>query len=268
MNKDLLPKILLIDIETAPILGYVWGLWENTLALNQVKSDWHLLSFSAKWYTNDKGITFGPHNKIIYKDQRNEKDVSNDKKLLLEIWKLLNECDILLTQNGIAFDSKKINARFILNGMKPPSPYRHIDTKKIASKHFAFTSNKLEYMTDKLCQKYKKQKNAGFSMWVNCLKGDKKAFKQMETYNKYDIYSLEELYNKLAVWDTSINFGVYHNIPVQMCQCGSRKLQKRGYTYSNVGKFQRYICLDCSSWFSGKVNLLTKSKKASLLKKI
>lgn len=33
------PKILILDIETSPILGYVWSLWENNLALNQVKED-------------------------------------------------------------------------------------------------------------------------------------------------------------------------------------------------------------------------------------
>ena len=30
------PKVLVFDIETAPMLGYVWGLWENNVALNQV----------------------------------------------------------------------------------------------------------------------------------------------------------------------------------------------------------------------------------------
>ena len=30
------PRVLLFDIETAPILAHVWGLWDNNVALIQV----------------------------------------------------------------------------------------------------------------------------------------------------------------------------------------------------------------------------------------
>src|ERR1700722_10331801 len=146
-------KVLLFDIETAPIIGYVWGLWDQTVGLNQIKSDWHLLSWSAKWLDD-------PASKVMYMDQRNEKNIENDKNILKALWKLLDAADVVITQNGIRFDSKKVNARFILNGMKPPSSYKHIDTCKIASRVFGFTSNKLEYLTDKLNTKYKKLKHA------------------------------------------------------------------------------------------------------------
>src|SRR6185369_16124997 len=146
------PKVLIFDIETAPILGHVWSLWENNVALNQIVSDWHVLSWSAKWLDD-------PPNKIMYQDQRNARDVQDDKALLRGIWNLLDQADVVITQNGKSFDQKKLNARFILNKMQPPSSYKHIDTKVIAGKHFAFTNNKLEYMTDKLCTNYKKLKH-------------------------------------------------------------------------------------------------------------
>lgn len=260
------PNILVLDIETAPILGYVWQMFENNLSPNQIENDWHILSYSAKWYTDASGETFGPHNKIMYKDQRNAKDVSDDRALLKEVWNLMNEADIILTQNGIAFDTKKLHARFVLNGMRPPSPYRNIDTRVIAKKHFGFTSNKLEYMTAKLNVKYKKQKNSGFEMWQKCLKGDVSAFKEMEKYNRYDVLSLEELYHKLSPWDNSINFNVYSGSLTNKCNCGSTKLQKRGFIFSNTGKFQRFHCQNCGSWTHGKVNLLSKEKRAALKK--
>ena len=84
------------------------------------------------------------------------------------MWKLLDEADIVIGQNSKAFDIKKLNARFIIHGMQPPSSYRQIDTKILAKKHFNFTSNKLEYLSDKLNVKYKKQtkrKFSGFEMW-------------------------------------------------------------------------------------------------------
>jgi len=254
------PKILVYDIETAPIIASVWGLWDQNVNLNMIKSDWHVLAWSAKWL-GDKP------SKIMYMDQRKAKNVEDDKEILKGIWKLLDEADIVITQNGKSFDEKKLNARFILNGMKPPSSYKHIDTKLIASKKFAFTSNKLEYMTDKLCTKYKKLKHnkfSGFELWKECLKGNLSAWKEMEKYNKYDVLSLEELYNKLQPWDSSINFNVYSDSLDNICACGSCNLKKNGFKYTSVGKYQRYVCLDCGSEAKDRKNLLSKEKKGSL----
>jgi len=254
------PKVLVYDIETAPILGYVWGLWENNVALNQINSDWHILSWSAKWLD-------APADQIMYMDQRGKKNIEDDTDLLKGIWDLLDQADIVITQNGKAFDQKKLNARFILNGMQPPSSYKHIDTKIIASKHFAFTSNKLEYMTDKLCTKYKKLKHAkfsGFEMWKECLNDNIEAWKEMELYNKHDVLALEELYHKLIPWETSINFNVYHDSEEHVCKCGSTEFHKNGFYYTSVGKYQKHKCKHCGSETRDRENLFTKEKKKSL----
>lgn len=264
-------KVLIIDIETAPILGFVWGLWENNVALNQINSDWHVLSWSAKWLEAPDGTVYGPHNKVMYQDQRKIKNVEDDSKLLEGIWNLINDADILVTQNGRAFDAKKLNARFILNGMKPPSSYKHIDTKIIASSKFAFTSNKLEYMTDKLCKKYKKLKHtkfAGFEMWKECLSGNIKAWKEMERYNKYDVLSLEELYWKLQPWDNSLNVNLYTQGINTRCACGSVDFKKNGYTFTAAGKYQRYACKKCGAESKDRVNLFDKDKKKSIRVKV
>lgn len=260
MKKSKGPRVLIFDIETAPMLGYVWSLWENNVALNQLHSDWHVLSWSAKWL-GDKP------SQIMYQDQRKAKVVSDDKKLLQGIWDLLDEADIVITQNGKAFDHKKLNARFIYNGFQPPSTYKHIDTMLIAKKHFAFTSNKLEYMSDKFCTKYKKlkpKKFQGFEMWKECLAGNIVAWKEMEKYNKYDVLALEELYVKLIPWDNSINFDLYNDSEEVTCKCGSTSFTKRGYFYTNVGKYQRYKCNTCGTETRSRENLLSKAKKATL----
>lgn len=257
------PKILLLDIETAPMLGYVWSLWENNVALNQLKQDWHVLSWAAKWLDDAP-------NKTMYQDQRGKKDISDDSGILKGIWRLLDEADIIITQNGKAFDQKKLNARFILNGMKPPSSYRHIDTRQIAKRHFAFTSNKLEYMTDKLNTKYKKLKHSefgGFELWTQCLANNPRAWREMERYNKYDVLSLEELYKKLAPWDNSIDFNVYHDAYHAECSCGSKDFQRRGFFYTSTGKYQRYSCSDCGLQTRDTKNMLDSVKKASLRRK-
>lgn len=259
-KKHLGPKILILDIETAPMLSHVWDIWDQNIALNQIENDWHILSWSAKWL-HDKP------NKIMYQDQRNAKDISDDKKLLEGIWKLMDEADILLTQNGKKFDVKKLNARFILNGMQPPSSYKHIDTLTIAKKYFAFTSNKLEYMSSKLCTRYKKlthKKFPGFSLWKECLAGNKAAWKEMELYNKYDVLALEELYEKLIPWDSSINFNLYHDHEDHVCSCGSKEFRNKGYVYTASGKYSRFKCKVCGKETRGKENLFTKEKRKSL----
>lgn len=254
------PKVLIFDIETAPILAHVWGLWDNNVALNQIVSDWHVLSWSAKWLGDDPS-------KVMYQDQRGAKNIEDDKSLLQGIWDLLNEADVVITQNGKSFDQKKLNARFIMNGFQPPGSYKHIDTKVIASKHFGFTSNKLEYMTDKLNVTYKKLKHnkfPGHEMWTQCLKGNLEAWKEMEVYNKHDVLALEELYNKLIPWDNSINFNLYHDQTDHVCKCGSTDFSKNGFYYTSSGKFQKHKCKKCGAEHRDKENLFSKEKKASL----
>jgi DNA polymerase elongation subunit (family B) len=252
------PKILIFDIETAPIEGFVWSLWQQNVALNQIKNDWFVLSWAAKWLNEPE---------IFYRDQRGARPLDNDKRTLKAIWKLLDKADIVVTQNGKSFDAKKLNARFIIQGMKPPSSYRHIDTKLLAKKHFAFTSNRLEYMADKLNTKYKKLKHAkfpGFELWAQCLKRNVEAFKEMEEYNRHDVLALEELYLKLAPWDTSINFNVYHDREDMVCQCGHPAMMRYGYAFTNGGKYQRFKCKQCGAEYRSKKNLLSIEKRASL----
>lgn len=244
------PRVLLFDIETSPILAHVWGLFDQNIALNQVHKDWHVLSWAAKWL-GDK--------EVLYKDQRGLKNMEDDKKILKGLWDLLNECDIAVTQNGKQFDSKKLNARFILHGFGPPQPYKHIDTLALARKYFGFTSNKLAYMTDKLCVKYKKLTHhqfEGFELWKECLKDNIKAWKEMERYNKHDVLSLEELYTKLAPWDSSVNMSLYSSDISGCPVCRSDRLEKRGFSFTRVGKYQRYQCRDCGAWSKDGVNLL------------
>ena len=252
MKKRTRAKVLILDIESSPIIAHVWGLFNNDVALNQIVSDWHIMSFAAKWLDSKE---------VIYADQKDEKDISNDKKLLKKVWKLLDEADLVVGQNSKAFDIKKLNARFIINGMQPPSAYRQIDTKLLAKKSFAFTSNKLEYMTDKLCTNHKKTKHSkfhGHTLWVECLKGNKAAWKEMKDYNIQDVLSTEELFLKLEPWGRDINYQVYDEDGEITCMCGDPDFIKNGFYYTNGSKFQKYRCRSCGAEVRDKENLVPK----------
>lgn len=253
------PKVLVYDIETSPVLGSVWSIWNQNIGISQIERDWFILSYAAKWYGQSS---------VFYDDQRNEEDVEDDSRLLSGIWKLLDEADIVITHNGKRFDSKKLNARFILSGFKPPSSYRHIDTLEIAKRKFNFTSNSLAYLTSRLCKTNIKSghgKYPGFVLWKECLKGNSEAWEEMENYNKLDILSLEELYNILAPWSDNLpNFDVYTNSLSNNGLSGTLNLEHQGYVYTNLGKYERFICADTGKEFRGRKNLLSKKKRSTL----
>jgi DNA polymerase elongation subunit (family B) len=254
------PKILLLDIETSPIVGHVWKLFDQNVGLNQIEHDWAILSWSAKWLGKKK---------IYYQDVRNQKNKRDDSKILKDIWRLMDEADIIVGQNSKQFDIKKLNARFIINGMKPPSSYRQHDTRLMARKIFGFTSNKLEYLADNLCVKYKKLKHSKFSghaLWTECLKGNQAAWREMEKYNKHDVLALEELYVKLRSWDAPINYDVFRDDEQNLCECGHPSFVKWGFRFTNTGKFQRFKCRSCGRETVGKENLIPKEKRKTLRK--
>lgn len=251
-------KILIIDIETSPIMGKVWSLWKQNVSLDQIEDDWYIMSYSAKWLGEKD---------VIYNDCRN--DIGNDWTLLRELHKLLDEADIVIAHNGDKFDIPKINARFILNGFKPPAPYKTIDTVKVAKKHFNFTSNKLAYLTNKLTEdkKLDHAKYAGFKLWNECMDGNTDAWDEMEEYNRMDVISLEELYIELRPWMTNHPNTHIHKGTDELCcpKCGSEKITRSGYYFTNKGKFQRYYCKDCTGWSSETYMINTKENRKALL---
>lgn len=256
-----IPRVLFLDIETAPIIAYVWGLWENNVGLNQIRTDWYVLSWAAKWLDS---------NEVMQMDMRRDPASNDDSKILKRMWKLLDEADIVVTQNGRAFDVKKLNARFLEHGFKPYSPFKQIDTKLIAKKYFGFPSNKLEYMAKKLNlknQKLTKREFNGFELWVGCLAGKRAAWNEMRDYNIQDVVVLEELWQRMEPWANSINFSLWSPSEPHICSCGSRELQCRGYAYTSAGRFHRYQCKKCGTWSRGKRNLLSKEEKAELVTK-
>lgn len=258
----MIAKTLILDIETAPIVAYTWGLFDQNIGLNQIKSDWHLLSWAAKWLGD-------PPSKVMYMDQSGAKNIQDDKALVQGLADLLNQADVVITQNGDAFDIKKLNARAVINGLPPIRPCRSTDILKEGRKVFKFTSHKLEYVTDKLNTKYKKLKHEdypGFELWSAILRGDKKAWVAMRKYNIHDILATEEAYLVIQGWIKTQNYAAYIADEARRCHCGSTKLERRGYAFTDTAKYVRFHCLDCGKWPRGKENLLTVEKRQALVR--
>jgi uncharacterized protein YprB with RNaseH-like and TPR domain len=254
------PRILTFDIETKPLKVYTFGLFDQNIGLNQIIEDWSVMAWAAKWKHKDD---------IIYQDLSSHTDYTNDEILIYGIWELLNECDVVITQNGMRFDVPKLNAKFTKYKLGPPKPYRHIDTYRIKKK-LGLTSKKLAYSTEYFNERIKKLEHSkfpGFSLWSECLKGNMEAWKEMKEYNIHDVLALEELYfDTLIQWDDTINFGVYSGVPNCCPNCGNTELEEKDYVFTKTGMFASFQCQKCKRFCSSKENLLLKSARKSLLK--
>jgi DNA-directed RNA polymerase subunit RPC12/RpoP len=139
-----------------------------------------------------------------------------------------------------------LNKEFLLQHLAPPAPYKQIDLLRVVRKEFRFPSNKLDYIAQRLGLG-KKTAHEGYQLWVKCMNKDPVAWKVMEKYNKQDVVLLEKVYDRLLPWIKSHpNHNLYGGDGCP--NCGSHRLQKRGFSYTTTGTFQRFQCTNCGSW--------------------
>lgn len=236
------PRILLTDIETAPDVAYVWGVYQtNAIAIAR---HWYVLSVGYKWADEDEIKVVSLPQYKGYKGGN-----STEKALLKDVWKLLDEADIVVAHNGAGFDVKKLNARFIDHGFEPPSPYKVIDTKRDLASVAMFSSNRLNWLCKQLGIGKKTAEHQDFEMWEGCMAGDKAAWRDMVTYNGHDVKLLDELWSRIAAWIPIPNAAVY-NVGTLTCvnpKCTGGKLIKRGFTYAKTRVYQLYRCNKCGT---------------------
>lgn len=242
--KNFPPKILYFDIETAPSLGYFWGeLFETDIVA--VERPWFMISFSYKWLGEKKIYT-----KALNDYRSYHKHMEDDSKLVKDLYKILDEADVVIAHNGDKFDIRKTYARFIKHGLTPPSPFKSIDTLKAARRFFKFESNKLDALARYLGVG-KKLAHTGFDLWRRCMTGDVHAWNKMKQYNRHDIVLLERVYKKLRPFITNHpNLDVYQNIGACPA-CGSYHVQRRGKMVSQVRQYTRLHCEECGHWYKG-----------------
>lgn len=239
-------KILLIDIETAPHVAHIWGLYNQNIGINQLLDSSYVMCWSAKWL-GEKKVMF-------------DSIMENTHKNMIKMaHRLLDECDAVIHYNGSKFDIPTLNKEFLLCGLKPPSPYVEIDLLKTARGKFKFPSNKLDYVAQRLGVG-KKTSHEGHELWLKCMAKDKKAWAVMKKYNKNDVVILEKVYEKMKGWIKQHPRHKGHVCP----KCGSSHLQSRG-TYCTIkSSYQRYQCQSCGSWSRASRGLRLKDSNSNI----
>jgi DNA polymerase elongation subunit (family B) len=251
-------KILLLDVETSFMEVRVWGLYKQRIPHTNVISDWHFLSWSCKWLFDSKieSDVLTPR-EAVHKD---------DKRICESLWQYVNDADIIIGHNVNKFDMRKINTRFILNGLKPTMPYLTIDTLKIAQKNFAFSSNKLDYLGKLFFKRGKIETD--YDLWIKCEEGDKESLDKMVAYNQEDIRLLEDLYLELRPFIKSHpNIGVVIDAQEPCCpNCGSFEFEEgEGYYTTPQNRYISVRCKSCGAVNRKKDSLLTADQRKNLI---
>jgi DNA polymerase elongation subunit (family B) len=247
-------KILLLDIETAPNLVHVWGLYEQNVAINQIQAAGYVLCWSAKWLGDPELMFDSVHQ-------------SRPKTMLKRIHKLLDQADVVISYNGIRFDLPTLNKEFVTHDLAPPAPYKQVDLLRTARGQFRFPSNKLDYVAQALDLGHK-VRHKGHSLWVECMAGDDEAWRQMEKYNKQDVVLLEKVYLRLLPWIKGHpNHGVYDEPGIPVCPtCGHHHLQRRGFARTIANKYARYQCMNCGTWTREPFSELTREDRGIIMR--
>jgi len=255
------PKILLLDIETTPMEVYVWGLSKNDyISPTFVLKDYNVICYSAKWLFDSKMM----HDVQTPKEARKR----DDKRVTKSIYALMDEADIIIGHNVDRFDDRKLKARFVLNGFPPLSPYRNIDTYKIA-KQFGFSSNKLDYLGKLIIRRQKIKTD--FDLWKRCLAGDKDALKEMSVYCDGDVALLEDIYLFFRGWMKSHpNLGVWDDSDGESCPvCLSKELEDNGkYMSTNTNLYASKRCKKCGAYSRVPTGVIGTKARKKLLRSI
>lgn len=247
------PKILLIDIETAPLRAYTFAVWKQNIT--HIISQWFIICWSAKWLGEEE--VFGD---CLTSEEAIKQD---DKRIMATLWGSLDNADIIVAHNGNKFDIPKINTRFLINGFMPPSPYKQIDTYIIANQNFGFTFNSLNELAKAL--NVGEKAPTTHKLWEDCMIGDSDALEYMSLYCDQDIIVLEGVFLKLRPYAKGLpNLDLYQDSITMVCPvCGKPHLKEvpDKYFYTQAVKYQLYRCKNCGGLARAKKGIKFENTK-------
>src|SRR4051812_20132206 len=120
------PRILVIDIETAPAELWGWGpLYNANFGVEQVKEHPYILCVGYKWVGENKKFCL------------TNWDMSQ-VEMLAKTLELLEECDAVVSKNGIRFDIPWLRTEMLKHKVGVMPKLTHIDLEKAAKAYFRF----------------------------------------------------------------------------------------------------------------------------------
>jgi DNA polymerase elongation subunit (family B) len=241
-------RVLFLDIETSPTVADVWSLRDLSVGISQIKVQPRMIGFGYRWSDSKRKAQF-----VSEYHHGHFEMVSKARDLL-------DEADALCGYNSQGFDAKHLNSEFVVAGLTPPSPYKHIDLYKVVRANFRLPSYKLQYVLQRL-DLGSKLPHTGHQMWIDCLGDDEerkaKAWKLMSRYCRQDVDVLPALKEALLPWmGGPFNAGNYAKTLGQHCpSCGSENVQSRGVQVTTTLTYTRFQCQSCGRWSRSKKSI-------------
>lgn len=248
-----MPRILFIDIETAPVIIAAWPPLYETNAI-WIERPSYILGFSAMWAWQKRPKWYSLPDYPSFK-----KNIHDDKALCGDLHRILSECDLVVAQNGDKFDLKMIKGRCWLNNYPPLPRSPSVDTLKIMRSEFKLDGYGLDAV-GRARGFGGKRPNTGKDLWRDCTNGVLSAFGEMGRYCNVDVIRLAQLYHDIKPFAKSHpNLSVITERPgCPVCQ--SRRVQQRGFNIARTRKTPRLHCQSCGHWFSGIKNESARTK--------
>ena len=245
-------RILQIDIETAPHTALIWGPKQSWISPDNVVESGYTLCFAAKWY-GKPGVIFSSV-------------LDGEREMAQLAWDLLDEADAVIHYNGTKFDIPILRGDWMTHRLGSPSPFHEIDLLKVVRQRFRRYSNKLDEVA-KWLGVGSKVRHKGLQLWVECMRGDEKAWKTMKRYNIQDVLLLEKVYNLLrGEIRQHPNHALYTDDTRPCCpKCGSRQLTRQGYKTTLTQKYQQFKCKKCGSWLRKRTTSVPPDKREGVL---
>lgn len=203
IDKTVQARILTLDIERIPgratvphrgltIDGEFWDLngWKHTIG-RRIHADnvttWpRTICAAAKWY-DEKPVMFAAEWE------------HGHRAFMRTVWEWYDAADIVVGHNLDRFDTKHLKAGWAEYGWASPSPWKTVDTLKVARAEFAFESNTLDALCKRLGITAKSGKYDAETAHAAC-DGDEKAQRKIKAYNIGDIRATEAAYDRLRPW--------------------------------------------------------------------
>lgn len=243
------PRILFVDLETSPILGWAWDGWDTTLL--EIEQDSKILCFSYRWADESK-----VHNVSLWQFHKKgtlwNRYTFDDWEVVEKLWHLFNEADVIVAQNGNRFDIRVANTRFLYHGLQPPKEHKDVDTLVIARKYFKMTFNNLDHLC-RFLQIPRKADPGSKKTWFECMDGNKESWKRMIDYNNRDVECLANVYDKMKGWYKNHPNLTFFTRNVACSTCLSNHIKKDGIRWSRMQKYQRWQCNSCGASMYTKI---------------
>lgn len=231
-------KVLIYDLETAPLLGHFWRITQDYISPEGIRHDTFLLSWSAKW-RGERRV----YSQVLESD---EAVAQNDSRIVEGIAEMVRDADYIVAHNIDKFDFKMLNARLFQLRLEPLGPVQTIDTKRLARRDLGMASTSLDYLAEFLGHGRKMKMT--FDDWQRAYNGDPKALRKMDRYCRRDTVLLGQVLEDMIPYVRNLPRLVEGNGAFVCAYCGSPDLIRRGMKHTGAGSYQQWQCKACSRY--------------------